>query len=530
MDGKGDMKNNLIIFDTTLRDGEQSPGATMTLRQKLEIARQLARLKVDVIEAGFPVISDGDFQAVQAIASEIKGITIAGLARCLEADIESAAKALKPAGNRGRIHLFLATSKVQREFQLMKSFDEVIQLAISSVKHANSLVKDVEFSPMDATRTELEFLIDVCNAVTEAGARTVNIPDTVGYAMPGEFAQLISNLRQRVEAFRKGKSIISVHCHNDLGLAVANSLAAIQAGVRQVECTVNGIGERAGNAALEEIVMAIRTRPENFKGVNCGVNAKEIVRTSKVVSRATGFAIQRNKAIVGLNAFAHSSGIHQDGILKKRDTYEIMNPEYVGWGDTELPLTKHSGRAALKARLKSLGLKLSERELNSLFTQFKLIGDRKKYIYDEDLIALAGNDHTIVPNVCTWQLDSIQYLSGNHLLPTATICLKKNGVPAKGEPVKGSMQDADIGDGPVDAVFQTIKRITDREDAKVTEFEIRSTSEGQDAVGEVTVRLTFGDDKKSVVGRGASTDIIEASARAFISAINRQILIEATQN
>lgn len=517
------MNNKLVIFDTTLRDGEQSPGASMTLRQKLEVAQQLARLKVDVIEGGFPVISQGDFDAVHAIASEVTGISVAGLARCVAKDIDAAAAAVKPAGARGRIHVFLATSKIHREFKLGKATDEILRLAVEGVKHAKSLVDDVEFSPEDASRTEPEFLIDVCNAVIEAGARTVNIPDTVGYTIPEEFSTLIARLAREVEAFRTGKAIISVHCHNDLGLAVANSLAAIRAGARQVECTINGLGERAGNAALEELVMAIRTRSDFFAGIDCGIEAKEIVRSSKIVSRASGFAVQKNKAIVGGNAFAHASGIHQDGMLKNRNTYEIMQPEYVGWGETDLSLTKHSGRAAVSARLKALGFRLSDNEVTAVFNHFKEIGDKKKYVYDEDLIALAGG--LLTAGVCTWELENIQYMNGRNSIPTATIILKKNGIIPKGEPQVTEFLDADTGDGPVDAVFQTIKRITDRQDAKLTEFTIRATSGGEDAVGEVTVRLSFCDGKE-VLGRGASTDIIEASARAFISAINRQILIE----
>ena len=519
------MNDRLIIFDTTLRDGEQSPGASMTLRQKLEVAQQLARMKVDVVEAGFPVISQGDFDAVHAIASEVAGISVAGLARCVTKDIDAAAAAGKPAGKQGRVHVFLATSKIHREFKLGKATDEILRLAVDGVKHARSLVEDVEFSPEDASRTEPEFLIDVCNAVIEAGARTVNIPDTVGYTIPEEFSLLIARLAREVEAFRNGKAIISVHCHNDLGLAVANSLAAVRAGARQVECTMNGLGERAGNAALEELVMALRTRSDFFKGIDCGIDAKEIVRSSKIVSRASGFAIQKNKAIVGANAFAHASGIHQDGMLKNRNTYEIMQPEYVGWGETDLSLTKHSGRAAVSARLKTLGFRLTDEEVTAVFNQFKEIGDKKKYVYDEDLIALAGG--LLTAGVCTWELVNIQYMSGRHSIPTASIVLKKNGTIPKGEPKVTEFLDADTGDGPVDAVFQTIKRITDRQDAKLTEFSIRSTSGGEDAVGEVTVRLTFGDSKE-VLGRGASTDIIEASARAFISAINRQILIEGS--
>ncbi|MEL0060487.1 MAG: 2-isopropylmalate synthase [Verrucomicrobiales bacterium] len=345
------------IFDTTLRDGEQCPGASMHLSEKMEVARQLARLKVDVIEAGFPVISDGDFSAVQTIAQEIKGPTIAGLARCVSRDIEAAGRAVSPAGSKGRIHVFLATSKIHREFKLGKAEDEIIRLAVKGVKQAKSFVDDVEFSPEDGSRTEPEFLVKVCQAVVDAGATTVNIPDTVGWAVPAEFGSLIGHLHAEVPEFRSGKAIISVHCHNDLGLAVANSLAAVEAGARQVECTVNGIGERAGNAALEEIVMALKTRSDAFGGFKTGIKTHEIVKSSRLVSRMSGLTVQRSKAIVGENAFAHSSGIHQDGILKKRETYEIVDPQEVGWGQTELPLTKHSGRAAVAARLRHLGLR-----------------------------------------------------------------------------------------------------------------------------------------------------------------------------
>ncbi|HJO53058.1 MAG TPA: 2-isopropylmalate synthase, partial [Verrucomicrobiota bacterium] len=353
-------KNRIYIFDTTLRDGEQCPGASMTLREKLEVARQLARLKVDVIEGGFPVISEGDFTSVNTIAREIKGPTIAGLARCVSKDIEAAGKAVAPAGKKGRIHIFLATSKLHREFKLGKAQSQIIKLAVDGVKRARKLVADIEFSPEDASRTEPDFLVEVCQAVVDAGATTVNIPDTVGWAVPGQFGELIGHLHDSVPEFQSGKAIISVHCHNDLGMAVANSLAAVQAGARQIECTVNGIGERAGNAALEEIVMALKTRNDVYTGYTCGVATKQIVKTSKLVARMSGLPVQRSKAIVGENAFAHSSGIHQDGIIKKRETYEIMDPEEVGWGQTELPLTKHSGRAAMGMRLRHLGFKLTD--------------------------------------------------------------------------------------------------------------------------------------------------------------------------
>lgn len=502
----------IIIFDTTLRDGEQCPGASMNLREKLEVARQLARLKVDVIEAGFPVISEGDFQAVHTIAKEIKGPVIAGLARCVPKDIDAAGAALKPAGKNGRIHVFLATSKIHREFKLGKAEDEILRLAVEGVKQAKKYTPNVEFSPEDASRTEPEFLVQVCKKVIEAGATTVNIPDTVGYAVPDEFGKLIAYLVSEIPEFEKGDVILSVHCHNDLGLAVANSLAAVKNGARQVECTINGIGERAGNASLEEVVMAIKTRNDFFKDITVGINTKEIVKTSRLVARTSGLMVQRNKAIVGENAFAHSAGIHQDGILKKRETYEIMNPEDVGWGQSELPLTKHSGRAAMAARLKHLGYKLSEKEINSIFQKFKEIGDRKKFVYDDDLIALVEGHIAGVPEV--WKLDYLTFMSGNHAIPTATVRLKKiNGKKEE------NFEEAGTGDGPVDAALKAIERITKIE-GKLIEYNIRAVSQGRDAIGEVSVKVDFGD-KQIISGKGASTDIIEASARAYLNALNR---------
>src|ERR1700759_5127931 len=369
------MSDRILIFDTTLRDGEQCPGASMNLREKLEVARQLQRLGVDVIEAGFPVISDGDFEAVQKVAAEIRGPIIAGLARCVPKDIDAAGAAVKAAGDRARIHIFLATSKIHRDFKLKKPSEEIILLTTQSVQRAKTIVRDVEFSPEDASRTEPEFLARVVEAAVEAGATTINIPDTVGYAVPAEFGDLIRYLKSNVK--RIDDAVISVHCHNDLGLAVANSIAAVQAGARQIEGTVNGIGERAGNAAIEGIVMAIKTRSDYFKDFHTEVNVREIVKSSRLVSRMSGLMVARSKAIVGENAFAHSSGIHQDGILKHRETYEIMNPVDIGWGESELPLTKHSGRHAMVKRLEHLGYRLSDDEVNRLFTRFKDIGDKK---------------------------------------------------------------------------------------------------------------------------------------------------------
>jgi 2-isopropylmalate synthase len=509
------MKNNRItIFDTTLRDGEQCPGASMNLREKLEVARQLARLQVDVIEAGFPVISEGDFTAVRTVAEQVKGPLICGLARCVPKDIDAAGAALKPAGKRGRIHVFLATSKIHREFKLGKAQDEILRLAVEGVKRARGHVANVEFSPEDASRTEPAFLIEVCKAVVQAGATTVNIPDTVGYAVPDQFGALIGQLYEAVPAFRSGKAVISVHCHNDLGLAVANSLAAVRAGARQVECTVNGIGERAGNASLEEVVMAMKTRGDFFQGFTCGLKTHEIVKSSRLVSRMSSLLVQRNKAIVGENAFAHSSGIHQDGILKKRETYEIMDPEEVGWGKTELPLTKHSGRAAVAARLRHLGFKMNDAEVAAIFARFKDIGDKKKFVYDDDLGALVEGQITNVPE--TWSLDYLGVTAGNQTVPTATVRLKKTS-----DKKIEAIQEAAIGDGPVDAALKAIDRIT-KTRGQLMDYALRAVSQGKDALGEVTAKVSFGGGA-TVTGKGASTDIIEASARAYLNAVNRHL-------
>lgn len=511
------MKNKqILIFDTTLRDGEQCPGASMNLREKLEVARQLARLKVDIIEAGFPVISDGDFASVLSIAKEIKGPIIAGLARCVPKDIDAAGAAVKPAGRRARIHVFLATSKIHREFKLNKAQDEILRLAVDGVKRAKSYVDDVEFSPEDGSRTEPDFLVQVCKAAVAAGATTLNIPDTVGWAVPEQYAALIGRLYEEVREFQTGKAIISVHCHDDLGLAVANSLAAVQAGARQVECTINGIGERAGNAALEEIVMAIKTRGDFYGGLTCNVNSREIVKSSRLVSRMSGLVVQRSKAIVGENAFAHASGIHQDGILKKRETYEIMDPQEVGWGMTDLPLTKHSGRAAVAARLKHLGFKMTDADVQAIFARFKEVGDKKKFVYDDDLTALVEGHITEVAE--TWSLDYLNITSGSQTVPTATVRLKRsNGKKDSSEII----QDAGIGDGPVDATLKAIDRLT-KTRGKLNDYSLRAVSQGKDALGEVTVKVDFGD-KEIVTGKGASTDVIEASARAYLNAVNRYL-------
>jgi 2-isopropylmalate synthase len=502
------------IFDTTLRDGEQCPGAAMTPREKLEVARQLARLGVDIIEAGFPVSSEGDFASVQEIAREVRGPVICGLARCVARDIDAAGAAVKPAGARGRIHVFLGTSKLHREFKFGKAQDEILRLAVEGVRRARSLVKDVEFSPEDASRTERDFLVKIVEAAIAAGATTINMPDTTGYATPEEYGAMF---RHVIERARGAEGVVfSAHCHDDLGLACANSLAACSNGARQVEGTVNGIGERAGNVALEEFVMAIRTRADRFRGLTTGIRTREIVKTSRLVSQMCSFPVPRNKAVVGANAFAHGSGIHQDGILKKRETYEIMDPKEVGWGETELPLTKHSGRAAVNARLRHLGFKMTDEDVVAIFARFKELGDRKKFVYDDDLVALAEGRITAVPE--TWGLDYLSVSSGNQTVPTATVRLRHGGA-RKGTPAV--LQDAGTGDGPVDAALKAIDRLT-RTRGRLQDYALRAVSQGKDALGEVTVKVDFGNGEL-VTGKGASTDIIEASARAYLNAVNRHL-------
>lgn len=506
------MSDIIRIFDTTLRDGEQCPGASMNYRQKLEVARQLQRLNIDIIEAGFPVISDGDFHAVHQIASQIKGPIIAGLARCVPKDVDAAGAAIKPAGSRGRIHVFLATSKIHREFKFGKAQDEILRLAVDGVKRARKYVKDVEFSPEDASRTEPEFLARVTEAVIAAGATTVNIPDTVGYAVPEEYGRLIAYLKNNVRNI--DDAIISVHCHNDLGLAVANSLAAIANGARQVEGTINGIGERAGNAALEEVIMAVHTRKDLYKDFKTNTVLKEIVKTSRLVSRMSGMIVQRNKAVVGLNAFAHSAGIHQDGIIKKRETYEIMNPCQIGWGETELPLTKHSGRNAINRRLVQLGFKLSEKEIDKIFEKFKDIGDKKKFVYDDDLSALVNDQIAIVKE--TYTLEYFNISTGSNMIPTATVRLKKGNE---------ILSDAGTGDGAVDAAMKTIDRLTGQH-GHLVEYNVRAVTQGHDAIGEVTLKVQFKKDGELVTGKSATTDVIGASARAYLNAVNRWLQLK----
>lgn len=491
------------VFDTTLRDGEQSPGASMNVEEKLQVARQLQRLGVDIIEAGFPIASPGDFEAVRRIASEIKGVTIAGLARARDEDIERAAEALKPAESR-RIHTFIATSDIHLQYKLRLSREAVLEAAQKAVKKARQYTDDVEFSAEDATRSDWDYLCRVLEAVIDAGARTVNIPDTVGYAIPQEFGELIEYIKNKVPNI--DKAVISVHCHNDLGLAVANSLTAILKGAGQVECTINGIGERAGNAAMEEIVMALKTRPKYFEA-DTRIITQEIYKTSRLVSKITGMVVQPNKAIVGANAFAHEAGIHQDGFLKERSTYEIMRPEDVGIPQSKLILGKHSGRHAFKARLEELGYRLSEDELNRAFERFKRLADQKKYIFDEDIETLVSEEVSKIPEV--YKLIELSVTSGTNTRPTARIKLSVND---------RVIERTEQGDGPVDAVYRAIAAITETK-SELLKFEVKSITGGTDALGEVTVTLDEGG--YTVRGHGADTDIIVASAKAYINALNK---------
>jgi 2-isopropylmalate synthase len=494
------------IFDTTLRDGEQSPGATLTLPEKLEIARLLESMGVDIIEAGFPIASEGDFESVRQIASEITKSVVCGLARCTPGDIDRAGNAIKPA-RRGRVHVFLATSKIHREHKLRKGKDELVKLAVESVKHARQFTDDVEFSPEDASRTELEFLEVITQAVIEAGATTVNLPDTVGYANPEGYGLIFRHLIERLPIIMQRGVILSTHCHNDLGLAVANSLAGAVNGARQIECTINGIGERAGNAALEEIVMNLRVRNDHWQ-MRSNIDSRKLFPASRMVSSLTGLTVQRNKAIVGQNAFAHESGIHQDGVLKFRETYEIMDPASVGIAKNELVLGKHSGRAALRDRVETLGYKLTDEQVDAVFVEFKKLADKKKEVFDEDVEALVDNQLERTSQV--FELIGLQVTAGSNVMPTATVSIKDSA----GQVVT----DASVGDGPVDAIYSAIARITGVR-GTLLDFRIRSITGGKEAQGEVTIELSHND--LSVSGRGLSTDILEAAARAYLNAINR---------
>ena len=499
------MTDSLIIFDTTLRDGEQSPGASMTREEKIRIARQLEMLRVDVIEAGFPAASNGDFEAVRAVAGIIKDSIVCGLARANEKDIIRAGDALRDA-NAGRIHTFLATSPIHMEKKLRMSPDQVLEQAVKAVKLARSYRDDVEFSPEDAGRSEVDFLCRVLEAVIAAGATTVNIPDTVGYTVPEQFGGLIRTLRERIP--NSDKAVWSVHCHNDLGLAVANSLAAVMHGARQVECTINGLGERAGNASLEEVVMAVRTRRDFFP-CDTRIDATQIVPASKLVSGITGFPVQPNKAIVGANAFAHESGIHQDGVIKNRETYEIMRAEDVGWSANKLVLGKLSGRNAFKKRLAELNIQIdSEEAMNAAFARFKTLADRKSEIFDEDLQMLITDEAAAHDNEY-YRLLSMMVHSETGETPTARVVMAEEGDEKRAE---------SPGSGPVDAIFKAIESIAGS-GAELQLFSVNSITSGTDAQGEVTVRLKK--EGRIVNGAGADVDIVVASAKAYINALNK---------
>ena len=503
--------SRITIFDTTLRDGEQSPGCSMTIAEKLQIAAALCDLGVDVIEAGFPIASPDDFTAVSQIAERFGDrATICGLARCRDDDIDRAWGAVQAAA-RPRVHVFLATSAIHREHKLKMTPEQIVERAVEAVQRTaahfdkGDAKRDIEFSPEDAARTELDFLCEVVERVIEAGATTVNIPDTVGYAVPEHFAHVIGTLKKKVSNIEK--AIISVHCHNDLGLAVANSLAAVTAGARQIECTINGVGERAGNASLEEVVMAMRTRADHY-GVETGIATERLFPTSRLVSSVTGMRVQRNKAIVGQNAFAHEAGIHQDGILKERTTYEIMRPEDVGYIGEQLVLGKHSGRHAVRDRIVKLGYELSDEQSQHVYDAFIALADKKKRVYDADLIAII--DEQADTAEAMWHLDSFHAFGGSGTMPTATVQLTNK--------FGQTFQDAAPGDGPVDAVFNVLERITGIE-AKLQSYDVRSVTEGKDAQGEVSVEI--GTEDGVFHGKGVSTDTIEASARAYLQALNR---------
>ncbi|MBO8129141.1 MAG: 2-isopropylmalate synthase [Peptococcaceae bacterium] len=503
------MADRVYLFDTTLRDGEQSPGVSLNVREKLQIARQLAKLGIDIIEAGFPVASPGDFQGVQAVAREVRGITVAALARARSQDIDQAWEAIK-AAEQARIHTFIATSDVHMQYKLRMDREQVLEAAVAAVRHAKQYTEDVEFSAEDASRSDLDFLCRVLAAVIEAGATTVNIPDTVGYADPNEFGDFIRQIMEKTPGIEK--AVVSVHCHNDLGLAVANSLAAVNNGARQVEGTINGIGERAGNAALEEVIMALHTRRDRF-GVQTGVVTEEIYRTSKLVSTLTGMPVQFNKAIVGKNAFLHESGIHQDGVLKERTTYEIMDPAKIGITMTNLVLGKHSGRHAFRQRLAELGFKLTEEELNQAFARFKQLADTKKTITDEDLEAIVEDEIRKVP--ATFELEYLHVFSGTTVKPTAVTALVVNGE---------LIQEAACGNGAVDAIYRCIEKITGRKYPLVS-YVIDAVTSGTDALASVTVKLANEQDK-IYTGRGVDTDVLNASARAYINVLNKIVYDE----
>ncbi len=500
------MATRIKIFDTTLRDGEQTPGASLNIQEKLEIARQLVKLGVDVIEAGFAISSPGDFLAVKTIAENVKGSTIASLSRAIEKDIDRAWEAVCNAES-PRIHTFLATSDIHMKYKLKMSEEEVFARAVAMVKHSRKYCSDVEFSAEDASRTRIDFLYKVLEAVIKAGATVVNIPDTVGYSSPEEFGLLIKGIKENVPGIDKVD--ISVHCHNDLGLAVANSLAALRNGATQLECTVNGLGERAGNASVEEIIMGINTRKDYYGDIVHNIDTKQIYRTSKLVSNLTGVSVQLNKAIVGANAFAHESGIHQHGVMAEKSTYEIMTPESIGLSQNRMVLGKLSGKHAFEERLKEMGYNLAPDEIARAFEQFKELADKKKEVLDRDIEALVGEKVSEVEEV--FKLDSFQINSGNKVIATATVSLIKNGQ---------LVLEAATGDGPINAAFKAIERTVGFE-LELQDYSLKGVTEGADALGEATVRVAK--DNRIYIGRGVSTDIMEASVKAYINAINRVV-------
>ncbi len=503
---KNQNEERVYIFDTTLRDGEQAPGASLNTEEKMKVAAQLEKLGVDIIEAGFPAASPGDFEAVEKIAKTLKKTVVAGLSRAMRKDIEACAKALRSARRR-RIHTFISSSDIHLKHLFRKSREEALAAVADAVKCARNFADDVEFSAQDASRSDLDFLCRMIEAAIKNGARTVNVPDTVGYAIPTEYGHMVATLKNRVPNI--GKAVISVHCHNDLGLAVANSLSAIRSGARQVECTINGIGERAGNASLEEIVMVLKTRHDLYP-YHTGVDTKELYKTSRLVSTLTGFMIQPNKAIVGNNAFAHESGIHQDGMLKYRQNYEIMTPESIGVPESRLVLGKHSGRHAFKKRLEDLGYNLPPEAIDGLFAKFKDLADKKKSVYDEDIEALI--EEKIASSREIYQLTYLHTSAGTTTLPTATLKLKKG---------EEESEEAATGDGPVDAVFNAIDRATGFK-GKLENYALKALTQGKDAQGEVTVTVAVNGDEAH--GRGVSTDVIEASAKAYLNAVNKLLL------
>ena len=505
------MSDRIIIFDTTLRDGEQSPGASMNLDEKIRVAKQLERLNVDVIEAGFPIASEGDFEAVQAVARVLKKTEVAGLCRASRKDIDRAWEALREA-KKPRIHTFIATSDIHVKMKLQKTHDQVRDAAIQAVRHAAAYTPNVEFSAEDASRSDISYLCEVIQATIEAGASTINIPDTVGYAIPDEFGELIATIRERVPNI--DQAVLSVHCHNDLGLGVANSLAAVRAGARQVECTINGIGERAGNASLEEVVMAIRTRHDHL-GVQTHIRTEEIARASRLVSGITGILVQPNKAIVGANAFAHEAGIHQDGMLKEKTTYEIMTPESVGIKESTLVLGKHSGRHAFRKRLEELHIDLDDELMEKAFSSFKRLADKKKTIFDEDIEALIADEVWSLPD--RYKLLSVNFTSGTGVVPSATVEMEVDGKTST---------SAAFGDGPVDAVLKAIRKASRRK-AKLLSFTVSAITGGTDAMGGVTVKIR--EDGHTIIGQGTSPDIVVASARAFTNALNKLACREKTE-